>query len=161
MPKTKAKIQDTDKGLKDFLRRIEEAKSISIKVGILAGEGAAATNDGKSTVIDVAEQNEFGIGVPERSFIRAWADGQQAQNQALIKLLGERIVKGEITKQQAIDQIGTVSVASIQKRISEGIEPPNSPKTIRKKGSSTPLIDTGQLRSSISYAVATIGSSGE
>jgi hypothetical protein len=44
-------------------------------------------------------------------------------------------------------------VGVIKQRIANGIAPPNSPYTIARKGSSKPLIDTGQLRNSITYQV--------
>jgi hypothetical protein len=49
--------------------------------------------------------------------------------------------------------IGMRVVGDIQDRISDGIPPPNSPITIARKGSSKPLIDSGQLRQSISFEV--------
>ena len=53
----------------------------------------------------------------------------------------------------ALQRIGLWAQSEIQQRISDGIPPQNAPYTINKKGSSTPLVDTGQLRSSISFKV--------
>jgi hypothetical protein len=161
-------ITDTDKGYKKMLDRIygtAKAKPV-IRVGILEKDGAqsyvrkqnrAANENGERnpmTIIQIAVFNEFGTAtIPERSFIRAWFD----ENNALIKnkfsTLMRSVVKGDRTKEEILDLIGLWCVGNIQQRISAGIEPENADSTIKAKGSSTPLIDTGILRSSVSYEV--------
>jgi len=37
---------------------------------------------------------------------------------------------------------------------------PNSPRTVKRKGSDRPLIDTGQLRKSITYVIRNTGGGG-
>jgi hypothetical protein len=106
------------------------------------------------TVGDLATIHEYGLGVPERSFVRAWADSNQQANEAALKAAAERVVRGSAPSAQvALDQVGLVFVGSIQARMAGGIPPGNSPATIARKGSSTPLIDTGQLRASIRHKV--------
>ena len=41
----------------------------------------------------------------------------------------------------------------MKKTIGRGKFKPNSPKTIKRKGSAQPLIDTGRMRASISHKV--------
>ena len=41
----------------------------------------------------------------------------------------------------------------MQEAISAGIDPPNAESTIKAKGSSTPLVDDGTLRQSITYVI--------
>jgi hypothetical protein len=63
------------------------------------------------------------------------------------------VIEGKRTSDQVLEILGQRAVGQIQERIASGIAPANAPSTVAKKGSSTPLIDTGVLRSSITYQV--------
>ena len=52
-----------------------------------------------------------------------------------------------------LEQLGAMAVGEVQKYVTELDTPPNAPSTIRQKGSSNPLINTGALRQSITYEV--------
>lgn len=148
------RIVDRDRGYRALLARVKRAsRSRAITVGVHSGEGGAPAAGG-GTVADVASIHEFGLGnVPERSFVRSWADAKKSDNQKLLREAAERIVRGA-TVDEALEQVGLVMAASMQKRIQSGeIGPPLEPATIARKGSSTPLIDTGQLVSSITHKV--------
>ena len=54
---------------------------------------------------------------------------------------------------KALELIGLFVKGLIQGRMSAGIPPPLKASTIARKGSSKPLINTGQLRASIDYEV--------
>lgn len=114
----------------------------------LGGNGRPAA---PQTVAEIANEHEFGLGVPERSWLRDWVDQNQAMIRNDLRRAASRIIEGKLTIQQASDLLGSKYVAAIQTRIANGIAPPNAPSTIAKKGSSTPLIDTGQFRSAITY----------
>lgn len=106
------------------------------------------------TVLEIATIHEFGLGHnPERSFIRAWFDEKKDENELLMKKVAEQYLAGKITREQGLDLLGVRFVGSIQKRIRDRIEPPLASSTEKRKGSSVPLIDTGQLRSSITFKV--------
>jgi hypothetical protein len=147
-------IKDTDKGYKKTLNNAADMKKAGVDVGIFASDGAEAKKGSPDlTLIEVAVFNEFGLGVPERSFIRGYVDEKENETKELVRKLAERILAGKMTKDQALDLLGLKVQGGMQKRIADGIEPANAPSTIARKGSSTPLIDTGQLRSSITYKV--------
>lgn len=122
--------------------------NVQISAGVHASEGEASHNSGE-TVLEIAIKHEFGLGVPKRSFIRAWYDEQAKQNADLIRRELRQAAKGVRSFDQAMDRVALKMEASIKRRIRDGIPPPNSPQTIQKKGSSTPLVDKGQLRASI------------
>ena len=64
------------------------------------------------------------------------------------------MILGKQTPAAAYERIGQVVVGLVKKRIAEGIEPGNAPSTLEKKAPKTkPLIDSGQLRSSITHEV--------
>lgn len=134
------------------MKRIAKGKRAQITVGVHDTEGAATS--GGATIADIAAFNEFGTErIPARSFIRAWADESIAENKRILSAIARNVVTGKATAEQGLDQAGLRFVGEIQNRISNGVQPPNAPSTIARKGSSTPLIDTGQLRSSIRHRV--------
>lgn len=110
------------------------------------------------TVLEIATMHEFGLAhIPERSFLRAWFDSQLEKNKSAMKSAATRILKGQWSAPEAMKKLGVYFQGQIQKRIAAGIPPANAPRTIANKGSSTPLIDTGQLRSSVTYHLFTGG----
>lgn len=122
-------------------------KEIEITVGIHAAEGASS-HDG-DTLAGVAEQHEFGLGVPQRSFIRRWADEDIVEINQILERELSAIVEGTPAT-VAAERAALILQGKAQRFISDGrATPANSPGTIAKKGSSTPLIDTGRLRQGI------------
>ena len=107
------------------------------------------------SVATIASKNEFGFGKsnPKRSFIRAWLDSQKgrANLKKLQRALAVRRFQKKETVESSLKKIGVFAVGQIKKFIADGVPPPNDPATIARKGSSKPLIATGQMRSSITY----------
>jgi hypothetical protein len=143
--------------------RKAQVKAIQKKV-LQERQKGAATRPAKSpssrnlTVLDIATWNEFGAGnVPQRSFLRAYFDEEAPKNSKLALSLMQSCINGKRTPGQVLNLLGVKFVGEIQRRMARGIPPPNAAVTIRRKHSSKPLIDTGQLRSSITYR-ATWGS---
>lgn len=135
-----------------------------VRVGFPAGEA-------DSDVINRAVWNEFGTKggasgggwggpIPERPFLRnAMRDNQAnlraAMKQAAVSIL-KRAAMGDsaaMLKLQALRKIGVLAQGYIQEEITSLSSPPNSPVTIERKGSSNPLIDTGEMRASVTYKV--------
>lgn len=140
-------ITSRDRGARALLERVKRLGSATIDVGII-GERAAESYEDGITVAMVAEWAELGLGQPMRSWLRAWADEHDAEIRARIKTEIARLARTG-TQRQALERIAAWMVGSIRQRIAAGIDPPNAPSTIERKGSSKPLIDSGQLRSSI------------
>ncbi len=149
----KNSVKDTDHGWKELSDRIKEAAKSPYVVSVGIHEADDEDYDNGETLLDIAEKHEFGLGVPRRSFLVDWFDANESANKKLVSQLGRLVVSGELELEDALDQLGLKFVGEIQKRIKEGIDPPNSAGTIARKGSSTPLIDTGQLWSAIRHEV--------
>lgn len=152
------KITDTDKGYRALVKRVFGIGRPTIAVGVLSGQGAEDSHPGEGeemlTNLEVAIFNEFGTEhIPARSFVRAWYDENEAQLREDLSVLMKRVVLGILTKEQALQQMAVRCVGQIQERIADGIAPPNALSTEIRKRSSTPLIDSGQLRASISSRV--------
>jgi hypothetical protein len=146
-------VRDVDKGYRKLIDKVFKLQKPKVAVGIFEADGQASAGEGV-TLIEVAVINEFGGGnVPARSFLRGWFDENKERAQkTLMKLLADCLEK-EGDPKKAIEVFGLWLQGEIQKRIAQGIPPANAPSTIEKKGSSKPLIDKGQLRSSITFAI--------
>lgn len=106
-----------------------------------------------------AALHEFGIGVPERSFIRAPIAANVEKYKRAMEWFVNQMGAGKLDSNQALSQMGHMVVGDIQTAIERGISPANSIATIKRKGSSTPLIDTGRLRQSITFRIVDKGES--
>lgn len=146
-------IKDEDRGYRDLVKRLFGLRTKArIDVGIL--EDKEHGEEGGATLLEIGTYNEFGTAtIPERSFIRAWFDEDEPHLREQLAALMASVVEGKRTKEQVLEIMGQYCVGRIQARMAEGVAPPNAPSTVARKGSSTPLIDTGILRASISYRV--------
>lgn len=159
----KVSVRITDKGLQQSMRKVFGPKA-SVTVGVFGEKGDEPSGEGSLTVAEIAAIHEFGLGgMPERSFIRSYFDAELPKIQgALLALIRAKLSHSVKTgtpvtakdQKEILDKIGLYMVGRIQQRIAAGeIVPELAQSTIDRKGSSTPLIDTGQLRSSISHEV--------
>jgi len=121
----------------------------SVEVGFFA---TAAYDDADGTkVASVAARHEFGVGVPERPFIRP-------ANKKVLKPLKRFLWKAMdpkklvITEAMATD-VGQMIQNAYQREITELRTPPNSPRTIARKGSSNPLVDSSLMWTSVTYKI--------
>ena len=159
--KTKASIKDKDRGFAEMLKRIDRATVFGAKleVGIIGEQADAAHiddegNDSGLTIAELGEIHEYGLGVPRRSFIADWADETEEEHREQIRKMAYAVVQGKVASWEiGLERLGLRYQAEVQKRISDGISPALAESTIQRKGSSIPLIDTGVLRSSITYKV--------
>lgn len=144
-------ISDRDNGYAALFRRMSEIHE-TVEVGILPEDNDIPYGNDGTTLADVAAYNEFGGGpTPERSFIRGWFDAnKEAAREGLLRL-ALSVLQGKRTSEEAANLFGLWVSGEIKKRISQGIPPPNERPTVEKKGSSTPLIDHGVLRTHIKH----------
>ena len=63
------------------------------------------------------------------------------------------INRGKATVEQALQEMGPFAVGAFQSTITDATWVPNAPRTVREKQSAKPLIDTGLLRSSLTFVV--------
>jgi hypothetical protein len=139
----------TPKG-KDFFRQIAELAKLQVRVGFQQG----AASEGGADIVDVAMWNELGTEhIPPRPFLRQSVENNAAQIKAMAEAQVKKLVKGQTTAQGALQALGTMQKGLIQNEIKSGGFTPNAPRTIAKKGSAQPLIDTGRLRQSVTFVI--------
>lgn len=144
-----------------FLKSIENLSKNTpyVKIGILKnrfGDQKSGDETIIATLGEVAISNEFGSperGIPERSYIRSTFDENKEKWLGLMSRQIDKLIEGKTTEEKILATMGEHIKSEIQRKIVDLRTPPNSPETIAKKGSSNPLIDTGQLRQSIDYEV--------
>jgi hypothetical protein len=146
----------------DLVRQLEYLATHHVTIGIFSG----ATREDGSDMLEIAYTHEFGgrstidtaegpvqIWVPERSYLRAWFDQNAAALQDTAERLLGQVVEGKISGRAALETIGGYVVTHVQAYMVDLKTPPNAPSTIARKGSSNPLIDTGQLKDAITWRV--------
>lgn len=138
----------------------------TVAVGILGTHATEQHTDvhGKpeeATVAQVATWNHYGTStIPPRPFLQWMLAQHGAELKKLQARLAGGLVQGKIGLDQALGLLGEAAVGFAKKTIADGIPPRNAPATIAKKGSSTPLIDSGQLRGSITWQIKEGGGDG-
>ena len=99
-------------------------------------------------VTTVARDNDQGTKrIPERPFMIP--AGNKAANKTINITVGS--IASGMDEQQALSRAAIMFKNAIAREITNLKEPPNSPYTIEKKGSSNPLIDSGDMRKSVQW----------
>lgn len=159
---------------------IERVLAMLRKSRVLVGIPAeAGRDDGGPSNAVLGYLHEYGEperDIPARPFLRPGAESVGDKIVEELQRGAQRAVAVVITPSgsfeqaipevdKALHRIGLVAQNAVRARLSEGIPPPLSPRTIyarlhRKKGRRSggemkPLIDSGQLRRSVTYVVET------
>ena len=145
------------------LSNMEKAKKLSVKVGLPAGESStskAYTNDGEGpapTVLEVGIWHEYGTQqIPMRSFLRGPLNAKSADLEAVIEQQFNLVLERGMDVERALGRVGlaarNISVGAFRAR-GYGAWEDIDQATKDAKGSSGVLIDTGLLRSSITWVV--------
>jgi hypothetical protein len=149
-----AELKDVDRGWREAIRTMTEAAKLpSAHVVVGWPEKAGLHGSGPMTVAEIAALHEFGLGVPRRSMLAATFELNAAKYSDAMRKIGNGVTTGRIDVRRGLDLLGIMVVGDVQKRIAAGIAPPNSPRTIKQKGSSIPLIATGQMRQALDHEV--------
>ncbi len=153
------KVRDRDRGLKKLKRNLKNTGKNFVTVGIFGERADAAHAGTEKSNVEIAGFHEFGTPtIKPRSYIRATVDAEKGRIRQLQKRLAEQIIKRRTTEAQGLNLIGVFLQGKMQTRIQAGIAPPLEDATIKRKTvqgkkGTTPLIDTGQLIQSITFAV--------
>lgn len=124
-----------DHGFNEFFAELDKLIGTEVAVGI-----------DDPDVAWYAAINEFGTDViPQRSFLRSTFDENQDN---VISMYADRFNTTQ-SLLRAAEDTGDYLAMLVRAKIDNGNFTPNSPSTIRSKGSSRPLIDTGRMRNSV------------
>ena len=136
-------------GIEAVLKRVKIPGTVD--AGII---DAGKHSSGDITVAGIGFAHEYGTAtLPERSFMRSTIQKKKKDIIALQKKLLKQIVTGKIKVEAGLGLLGEFMADAISQKIVSISSPPNTPETIAAKGSSNPLIDTGQMKNSITFEV--------
>lgn len=135
--------------------KISDGGPTQVKVGFPSG----------SANVDKAIYNEFGTRggrsgggwggpIPERPFMRNAMRQNQIKYVSIMRSLAKNMIEGGGGSIKTIlAKLGALAAGDIQGEIRALTSPPNSPVTIALKGSSKPLIDTGEMLQSVTWKI--------
>lgn len=143
-------LKDIDPKALDRLRQRLVGDNRVVNVGVPEGK---REEDG-TPVAMIAAVHEFGSpsqGIPERPFLRVAAQRNRQKYVRLNRINLVKILRGQATVDQALGQLGEMAKGDVQTEIRSGVFTPLKEATKKRKGSSRPLIDTGQMVQSIAW----------
>lgn len=147
------KITVIDKGWNRIIGDLGRADDSHVDTGFLEGESRNADSAGDTALLqaEVAAFNEF--GTPERPFMRISVDSNKEKIFDFVLKTQRSVVDGTTTVKGGLDRIGVFMGTLIKKSIRDLRTPPNAPSTIKKKGSSNPLIDSAQMLNGVDHKI--------
>lgn len=127
------------------LRRMAREKN-SVGVGFPAGVGP--------DLVMRAAWSEFGtVNQPARPFMtNALHDNKRKYLRLLGRAAEEALLRGT-SLETGLNLVGIEAVGDIQDTIASSVPPPNAPATVARKGSSTTLIDSGEMRQRTAHEI--------
>lgn len=115
----------------------------------------------------IAYANEFGVperNIPARPFLVPGVESITPRAAQLLRQAGKAALFGDgEAVETALNKIGLIGQSAAQEKITDGPFVPLSPRTLRQRKAKgrtgeKPLIDSGQLRRSVTYIVRRKGS---
>lgn len=143
-----------DMGMKDVEERFRALSKGSVVVGY-PGDGPMHEG-GEMTVAALAIVHEYGVpdqNIPSRPFMRKTWEGNKGDTKKKAQLAFGSVIRGRWTPREALSRMGLDYEDKIRATIDNGNFKPLKPATVAAKGSSKPLIDTGDLRRRVTSKV--------
>ena len=130
-----------DLDIKAMINRLKAADDQVTEAGVFGGFAQQK-----------AMWNEYGTsrGIPARPFLRNTLYEQEHSWAVFLKPMFVQILNGDAAADVS-GKLGPKMVQGIRKTIDSGSFAPLAPSTIRQKGSSKPLVDTGDMYGSITW----------
>lgn len=138
-----------------YEKNLQQFKDSVVKAGILAKDGSQNHSEG-ITVFQIGMIHEFGVpekNIPRRSFIRVPIENNIKEITKLIENNHKLVSENAMSAKVALDRIGIKAQNTIKESFRNNDWKPLKRATVKRKGSSRPLIDKGQLIGSISFIV--------
>lgn len=155
------KLVVIDRGWKAIKNAVAMAGDKHAKVGVFSARGGGLNKDGKpeaGTVLEVATIHEYGAPkakIPQRSFIGGGINHGKDEIMKIQEKAARAAFTGKVSFEVGLEAIGLKAQSEIKNYITQGDNlTPLSQRTIDAKGSSRPLVDTGQLVNAITYEVS-------
>lgn len=142
------RVSGFERSLREIRKKMDDYKGgkVYATVGIHKDAGKHGNSD--LTNAQIGAINHFGTEkIPARPFLDK---GIEREKDTISKVIADELSQGKKPR-EVMKVVGELAVRGVIRQIDDTYTPPNAPSTIAKKGSSHPLIDTGELRRSITY----------
>lgn len=146
------------KGIVKKLKALGVAR-MSVTAGPTGGRGS-----GDLTNAEVAAFHEYGTSrIPARPFIAPAFRDNQVKYRNMLAIAAKKTIGRQASFDFFLRLIGAQMAADQKNYVTQGppIPPPNAPSTIKAKGSSRTLVDTGAMVNSITYRIVRGGATAE
>lgn len=141
-------VLDNRQAVRDYQNTLEGLKKLEVVVGLPKGKS-------DSTVIQYGAVHEFGApdkNIPRRSFLRVPTLNAENKIMHFAEQQFKQFEKG-VDATLYMSKIGAFVQGIVLRAFRENDWKPLKESTIKRKGSSAPLIDKGQLIQSITWDV--------
>ncbi len=138
-------------------RRVDRFKEIKRDIAAMNGAkvgylrettGPQAYENGLTLASNALIQEKGTQHIPPRPFMNTGFNRYVSKKTAIAKAV-RAVVEQKISPKAGDTRLGVLLQSEIQKAITGGGFAPNKPSTIKRKGSSRPLVDTGKLRQGV------------
>jgi hypothetical protein len=147
--------KDPKEIVKQIQKRLKQISEKRLQIGIPKTIREEDQKEGAEVfTADIAHINNFGSktrNIPARPFGTTTIPRYKEQLNKFTKEQLKLTLEGRQTADRSFDRIGAVAAGFMRKNLTDGGWQANSEKTIRIKGSSTPLIDFGHMRNAITW----------
>ena len=138
-------VERSGDGLSRLLQAVEVLGKKSAKVGVPSDTNAPVESINLATLAMILERGTADGHIPARPFLTQTL----AENAEKYTALFAKQFESGASAEQALNVVALVACADVQQNIVDGDWVANAAATIKRKGSSKPLIDKGTLRQSI------------
>lgn len=122
------------------------------KVGLQTGDQHTDPEGAQTSQAQIGAYHEFGTeSIPRRPFMSATLEAKRRDLHDFKQRLLTNVFQGSLGVRQALGLLGQRHEDQVKAAIRKGPWEPNAPATIAAKGSSRPLIDTGQMVQAIRH----------
>lgn len=104
----------------------------------------------------IHERGSAANNIPARPFMKQTRQRAEGRFARLLRRLYKQVVDGKVRPFDGLSKLGVAYEGEMKNTFTTGSFTPNKPATIKRKGSSRPLIDTGHLRQSITSKVVKV-----
>lgn len=104
----------------------------------------------------IHERGSAANNIPARPFMKQTRQKAEGRFARLLRRLYKQVVDGKVRPFDGLSKLGVAYEGEMKNTFTTGSFTPNKPATIKRKGSSRPLIDTGHLRQSITSKVVKV-----
>ena len=150
-------VRETDKQLQAVQKSIKELKKIDVLVGIPQEEAGREQNDiTNAELLYIHTNGSPANNIPPRPIVEPAIQDSKEEIGTLLKEAILKALEGDTDGAMAgMERAGTQGENAVKGWFTNPKNgwAENAESTKKKKGSSKPLIDTGQLRKSITHAV--------